>query len=73
MIRVGDMLSGYCGGCFGESYGNKVVEGIGPDWIVVREGREVLMLAGDEKRTLENHIDEHPEELRSSVPCWEGP
>ena len=38
MIRVGDVLYGYCGGRFGrDSYGEKRVEAIGADWVVVRE------------------------------------
>ena len=37
-LRVGDILHGYCGGLFGrDSYGDKRVEGIGSDWVVVRE------------------------------------
>jgi len=35
---VGDVLYGFCGGRFGrDSYGKKVVEGVGEDWLVVRE------------------------------------
>lgn len=38
MLRIGDLLHGYCRGCFGrDSYDNKRVEAIGADWIVVRE------------------------------------
>lgn len=37
-ILVGTSLYGYCGGHFGrDSYGQKRVEGIGVDWVVVRE------------------------------------
>lgn len=37
-IVAGTNLYGFCGGFFGrDSYGDKVVEAIGPDWIVVRE------------------------------------
>lgn len=37
-LRVGDVLYGYCGGAFGsDSYGDKRVEAIGADWVVVRE------------------------------------
>ena len=45
MIRVGTLLYGFCGGCFGrDSYSNKRVEAIGADWVVVRdeEGRPLL-------------------------------
>ena len=37
-IRVGTVLYGYCNGFFGrDSYGDKRVESIGADWVVVRE------------------------------------
>lgn len=37
-LRVGDVLYGFCGGYFGrDSYGDKRVEAIGADWVVVRE------------------------------------
>lgn len=36
-LRVGDVINGYCGGTFGDSYGEKVIEHIGPDWVVLRE------------------------------------
>lgn len=45
MITIGTTLYGFCGGYFGESYGNKTVEGVGPDWIVVREWNGRLQLA----------------------------
>jgi hypothetical protein len=35
---VGKTLRGFCGGMFGrESYGDKVIEAVGEDWVVVRE------------------------------------
>lgn len=38
-LRVGDILYGFCGGEFGrDSYGDKRVEAIGADWVVVRGG-----------------------------------
>ena len=37
MLRVGDLLYGYCQGRFGDSYDNKRVEAIGTDWVVARE------------------------------------
>lgn len=37
LIRVGDILHGYCNGYFGrDSYECKRVEALGSDWIVVR-------------------------------------
>lgn len=37
-LQVGDTLYGFCGGHFGrDSYGEKYVEAIGPDWVVARE------------------------------------
>lgn len=38
MLRVGDILIGYCDGAFGrDSYGDKRIEAIGADWVVARE------------------------------------
>lgn len=38
MLRIGTVIYGYCEGKFGrDSYGNKRVEAIGADWVVVRE------------------------------------
>lgn len=54
-VRVGDVLHGYCGGAFSrESYGDKTVEAVGPDWVVVRtdEG-EVEFAAGAPDRLRE--------------------
>lgn len=42
MLRIGHLLSGFCAGHFGrDSYGEKRVEAIGADWVIVRndEGR----------------------------------
>jgi hypothetical protein len=37
-LRVGDVLHGFCNGKFGrDSYEDKRVEVIGPDWVVCRE------------------------------------
>jgi len=37
ILRVGQKLYGFCGGRFGrDSYGDKIVEAIGVDWVVVR-------------------------------------
>ena len=37
-LTVGDTLHGFCGGAFGrESYGDKIVEALGKDWVVARE------------------------------------
>lgn len=37
-LKVGQMLYGYCRGVFGrDSYGDKRIESLGFDWIVVRE------------------------------------
>ena len=37
MLRIGDVLYGYCGGYFGDSYEDKRVEALGADWIIARE------------------------------------
>jgi hypothetical protein len=52
ILRVGDILFGFCGGEFGrDSYNDKRVEAIGSDWVIVRsEGyRETypLLYSGD--------------------------
>lgn len=37
-VEIGTLLNGYCNGFFGrDSYGEKRVEGVGADWVVVRE------------------------------------
>jgi hypothetical protein len=41
-VAVGDVLHGYCGGIFGDFYGEKTVEAIGAGWVVVREGGVAL-------------------------------
>lgn len=48
ILKVGDTIYGFCNGHFGrDSYGEKVVEGIGPDWVIVREGSHVMSYQGD--------------------------
>jgi hypothetical protein len=48
-LRAGDVLGGFCEGYFGrDSYGDKRVEEIGPDWVVVRyESGTVDLFQGD--------------------------
>lgn len=37
-VHIGSTLIGFCGGLFGrDSYGDKVIEGLGYDWCVARE------------------------------------
>ena len=36
VLLVGQMLYGYCGGYFGDEYGDKRIEAVGADWIVAR-------------------------------------
>lgn len=46
-LRVGQVLYGYCNGKFGrDSYGDKRVEAIGADWVVVRESGRVGIYGG---------------------------
>ena len=43
-LRVGDVLYGFCHGTFGrDSYGEKTVIAIGPDWVLVSEMTKVGM------------------------------
>lgn len=56
-LAVGDKLFSFCGGAFRENYGEKTVEGIGEDWVVVRndEGR-VEFAATDPDNLIEHRI-----------------
>ena len=37
-LEVGDQLLGFCGGWFGrDSYHDKIIEALGPDWVVARD------------------------------------
>jgi len=37
-IKIGTVLHGFCNGFFGrDSYNDKVIEGIGKDWVVARD------------------------------------
>jgi len=46
-LRVGDLLTGYCAGAFGrDSYGDKRVEAVGADWVVVREDGDPNLYTG---------------------------
>ena len=43
-VGVGDILYGFCQGFFGrDSYGEKTIEAIGRDWVVVREDDEPII------------------------------
>lgn len=47
-LRVGDLLIGYCGNAFRDSYDDKRVEAIGSNWVVARDERgEPLFYRGD--------------------------
>jgi hypothetical protein len=54
-LKLGDRLIGYCGGWFGrDSYEDKTVEAIGPDWVIVRDDSgEPWCAFGDLTRLLE--------------------
>ena len=48
-LLTGQVLYGYCGGWFGrDSYANKRIEAIGIDWVVAREGEDVVFASGDD-------------------------
>lgn len=58
-LRVGDVLYGYCRGAFGrDSYGNKRVEAIGADWVVVREDGDLYFYEGDPEELLPYTVPE---------------
>lgn len=45
-LAVGDRLYGFCRGYFGrDSYGDKVVEAIGWDWVLCREDNGNVVVA----------------------------
>lgn len=55
-LRVGVVLDGFCGGCFGrDSYDQKRVEAIGADWVVARElgSGQVVFHEGDPQELVE--------------------
>lgn len=48
MILVGQLLEGFCRGCFGRnSYEDKRVEAVGVDWIVARDSNSEVVFAYD--------------------------
>jgi len=58
-LKIGQLVYGFCGGIFGRefnSYGNKRVEAIGFDWIVLRdEDGNIHFAEGDDVQLLENY------------------
>ena len=45
-LKVGDILYGYCGGWFGrDSFEDKRIEAIGPDWVICRDENGVVHTA----------------------------
>lgn len=43
VLRVGQEVNGYCGGIFG-GYGNRRVEAIGADWVILRTEDDQISL-----------------------------
>lgn len=68
-LPVGTLLKGYCHGHFGrDSYDDKRVEGVGVDWVVVRneDGKPEFACAGDWEagdfwECLAHHEEGHPD------------
>ncbi len=55
-IHVGSLLRGYCHGVFGrDSYDDKHVEAIGPDWVIVRETSGGVLMFGGSPEELANY------------------
>src|SRR5579872_1348239 len=56
VLRVGQVVYGYCGGRFGrDSYSDKRVEAIGADWVVCRTtggNEEPVLFCGDPESLL---------------------
>lgn len=57
IIRVGQMLYGFCGGYFGDSYNDKRVEAVGVDWVVAREDNGQIVFANTEPKELLGYCD----------------
>lgn len=64
-LKIGQMVYGFCGGIFGRefnSYGDKRVEAVGFDWVVLRdEDGGIHFAEGNELQQLEKHTT--PEEI----------
>jgi len=59
-MRVGTKLYGFCGGMFGrESYGDKIVEGVGADWVVAREDNGAVVFFDATGRDLDETLAEY--------------
>ncbi|MDF2534215.1 MAG: hypothetical protein K0R18_372 [Bacillales bacterium] len=60
MLKTGMKLYGFCEGYFGrDSYGDKIIEGIGMDWIVAREeGATFVVIAQFENKAERNECAE---------------
>lgn len=59
-VQVGDTVRGFCGGMFGrESYGDKVVEAVGPDWVVAREDNGDIVFCGSPGRDVASELAEY--------------
>jgi hypothetical protein len=54
-LRVGQVVYGFCGGCFGrDSYGPRRVEAMGADWVICRtDSGYVEFYAGSPEDLLE--------------------
>lgn len=58
MLRVGQVLDGFCGGYFGrDSYSPKRVEAMGVDWVVVRNDEGRVECAFVEPEFLERFVE----------------
>jgi len=66
MVRVGTVLYGYCNGYFGRgSYGDRRIEAIGSDWVVVREDDGIPDFASfSNPKIMEEYLEiwSHPQE-----------
>ena len=59
-VAVGKVLDGFCDGAFGrDSYGEKLVVGLGSEWVVVRDTQlscYILAQGRDVLTDLEKHV-----------------
>jgi hypothetical protein len=64
---VGVTLYGFCGGKFGrDSYGSKVIEAVGSDWLVLREDNEPVLATFNSFDDLRTFVEENSTERDDS-------
>jgi hypothetical protein len=65
MIGIGTILYGYCDGFFGDSYGEKIIEAMGSDWVVVR-----TQFYGEFVPRFDSFEDGYKEQMQELLEKW---